>query len=123
MTYGMAFTLRGADIVRSGSNYGSAGPCSSVGVGRRSRDECGFPLSHTEQCCTEVEKLGLGLGCLGDERAADAVRFVVLKHAAAIAMGPPSTSSPADVAVRGLRSSVWFDGTVHHPRKAWCASA
>ena len=43
--------------VRNGSNYDSAGPCSSVGVRRLSRGECGFSLSHTEQCCTEVDKL------------------------------------------------------------------
>ena len=34
--------------------------------------------------------------------------IVVFKHAAAIAVEPPATSSLADVAVRGLRRSVWL---------------
>ena len=46
------------------------------------------------------------LASLGDARAADALRFVVVKHAAAIAVEPPATSSLTDVAMRGLRRSV-----------------
>ena len=45
------------------------------------------------------------LASLDDARAADALRFVV-KHAAAITVEPPATSSLADVAMRGLRRSV-----------------
>ena len=44
----------GLTRVRNGSNYSSAGLCSSVGVGRLSRDECGFPLSHTQKCCRKI---------------------------------------------------------------------
>ena len=46
------------------------------------------------------------LAILGDKRAADALRFVVVKHAAAITVEPPATSSLTDVAMRGLRRSV-----------------
>ena len=46
------------------------------------------------------------LASLGDARAADALRFVAVKHAAAIAVEPPATSSLTDVATRGLRRSV-----------------
>ena len=46
------------------------------------------------------------LASLGDARAADALRFVVVKHAAAITVEPPATSSLTDVAMRGLRRSV-----------------
>ena len=46
------------------------------------------------------------LASLGDARPADALRFVVVKHAAAIAVEPPATSSLPDVAMRGLRRSV-----------------
>ena len=46
------------------------------------------------------------LSRLGDARAADALRFVVVKHAGAITVGPPPTSSLTDVAMRGLRRSV-----------------
>ena len=46
------------------------------------------------------------LASLGDARAADALRFVVVKHAAAITVEPPATSSLTDVAMRGLRCSV-----------------
>ena len=62
------------------------------------------------------------LASLGDARAADALRFVVVKHAAAIAVEPPATSSLTDVAMRGLRRCL-VDGTVHRPHKAWCAPA
>ena len=47
-----------------------------------------------------------GLVSLGDARAADALRFVVVKHAAAITVEPPATSSLTDVAMRGWRRSV-----------------
>ena len=63
------------------------------------------------------------LASLGDARAADALRFVVVKHAAAITLEPPATSSLTDVAMRGLRRSVLLIGTVHRLHKAWCASA
>ena len=63
------------------------------------------------------------LASLGDARAADARRFVVVKHDAAITVELAATSSPTDVAVRGLRRFVLLMGTVHRPHKAWCASA
>ena len=47
---------------------------------------------------------------LGDARAADARRFVVVKHAAAITVELTATSSPTDVAVRGLRRFVLLMG-------------
>ena len=46
------------------------------------------------------------LASLGDARAADPFRFVVVKHAAAITVEPPATSSLTDEAMRGLRRSV-----------------
>ena len=46
------------------------------------------------------------LASLGDARAADPFRFVVVKHAAAITVEPPATCSLTDVAMRGLRRSV-----------------
>ena len=45
------------------------------------------------------------LASLGDARAADALRFVVVKHAATITVEAPATSSLTDVAMRGLRCS------------------
>ena len=43
---------------------------------------------------------------LDGARVADALRFVVVKHAAAINVEPPATSSLTDVAMRGSRRSV-----------------
>ena len=60
------------------------------------------------------------LASLGDARAADALRFVVVKHAAAITA---RHILPDRRGHEGLAAFCLVDGTVHRPHKAWCASA
>ena len=57
-------------------------------------------------CPSTLSWCRFALASFGDARAADALRLVVVKHAAAITVEPPATSSLADVAMRGLWRSV-----------------
>ena len=61
---------------------------------------CRWSRASTLSCCR------FALASPGDARAADAVLAVVVKHASAVAVEPPATSSLAKVAMRGLRRSV-----------------
>ncbi|CAB1111777.1 unnamed protein product [Ectocarpus sp. CCAP 1310/34] len=63
------------------------------------RDLRAFRLSPS----TGVSCWRLALAVLGDARTANAVLFVVAKHAASIAVEPPPTSSLERVALWGLR--------------------
>ena len=63
------------------------------------------------------------LASLGDARAADALRFVVVKYAAVITVEPPATSSLTDVAMRGLLRSVLLMAQFNVRTSHGCASA